>query len=184
MGGYVGPKAALEVLVALRSLIEGVARRNRAGSGALGPCLVAYAKQAVSDEQREDQHTQRALKRGIIEPAFDRTAYSKRIRVGWSRRICSPSELLRPVWMQPDRTKRGFFVRWRSQNLYLEAKIVRGGWRKGVTPLRGERDNQPRARATKRAFRLAGKKVGQPPRFQILTGNHACKGFFAGKLPS
>ena len=44
--------------------------------------------------------------------------------------------------------------------------------------------NQPRALAPLRAFRLAGKKVGQPPRFQILTENHARKGFFAVKLPS
>ena len=44
--------------------------------------------------------------------------------------------------------------------------------------------NQPRALAPLRAFRLAGKKVGQPPRFQILTENRARKGFFAVKLPS
>ena len=43
---------------------------------------------------------------------------------------------------------------------------------------------QPRALAPLRAFRLAGKKVGQPPRFQIFTENHARKGLFAVKLPS
>jgi hypothetical protein len=32
--------------------------------------------------------------------------------------------------------------------------------------------------ALKRAFRLAGKKVGQPPRFRMLRGNNARKGFF------
>ena len=38
----------------------------------------------------------------------------------------SVSQLLGPLWMQLDRTKRAF-DRWQSKNLYLEAKIIREG---------------------------------------------------------
>jgi hypothetical protein len=55
---------------------------------------------------------------------FEQQLLRYRSRMAWKEQALS--ELLGPVAMQLDRTKRAF-DRWKSQNLYIEAKIIREG---------------------------------------------------------
>ncbi len=60
----------------------------------------------------------------VIKRHFDRSLDVWRSRRGWQERAVG--ELLGPVYIQLDRTKRAF-DRWDGKNLYLEAEVVRNG---------------------------------------------------------
>ena len=59
-----------------------------------------------------------------VKTQFQKSLDSHRSRRDWKER--SVADLLGPVYMQLDRTKRAF-LRWKEKNLYLEAKIIREG---------------------------------------------------------
>lgn|SRR2546427_8248082 len=58
-----------------------------------------------------------------------KSQYEKSVAIFQSKRLWkekSVSELLGPLYMQFDRTRRAF-LRWKEKNLYLEAKVIREG---------------------------------------------------------
>jgi len=59
-----------------------------------------------------------------VEAQFLRLLDRERFQRGWKERAVS--ELLVPVCIQLDRTKRAF-ARWETKNIFLEAKVIRDG---------------------------------------------------------
>lgn len=59
-----------------------------------------------------------------IKAQFERAIHVFQSKREWKER--SVSELLGPLYMQFERTRLGF-ERWRSQNIYLEGKVIRDG---------------------------------------------------------
>ena len=97
----------------------------RRGNGFLGMLIAALLSGSVISTvlglvfARQSAHLEASIKNEI-----DRSIAVFRSTREWKE--ASVSELLGPIQMQFDRTKRAF-QRWEGKNLYLEAKIIRKG---------------------------------------------------------